>query len=96
MRFVAMFFDALNPSDLDPDLTRAHFEYLAAHSDRITSAGGLRPPEGGAFCGTLWVIEAETAASAIELVENDPYCLAGLRPDRRVFFWNAAPIPAKA
>jgi len=44
MRFVAMFFDALNPSDLDPDLTRAHFEYLAAHSDRITSAGGLRPP----------------------------------------------------
>tara|TARA_R100001143_G_scaffold63226_1_gene69044 strand:- start:978 stop:1268 length:291 start_codon:yes stop_codon:yes gene_type:complete len=96
MRFVAMFFDALDPSDLDPDLTRAHFEYLAAHPDRITSAGGLRPPEGGAFCGTLWVIEADTAADAIELLENDPYCLAELRPDRRVFFWNAAPIPAKA
>lgn len=95
MRFAAMFFDTLTPSDLDPDLTRAHFDYLARHRDRITLAGGLRPPEGGAFCGTLWVIEATSPAEAARLMDEDPYCLAGLRPDRRLFFWNAAPIPAR-
>src|SRR5690606_19200742 len=95
MRFAAMFFDTLTPSEVDPDLTRAHFDYLAQHADRITMAGGLRPPEGGGFCGSLWIVEAQDAASARQLVDNDPYCLAGLRPDRRVFLWNAAPIPAR-
>lgn len=94
MRFAAMFFDTLTPVDLDPDLTRAHFDYLARHRDRITLAGGLRPPAGGAFCGSLWVIEADTAAEAARLMDEDPYCLAGLRPDRRLYHWNAAPIPA--
>lgn len=95
MRFAAMFFDSLTPSELDPDLTRAHFEYLDRHRDRIVLAGGLRPPAGGGFCGTLWVIEAENPVEAERLVDDDPYCLAGLRPDRRLFFWNAAPIPAR-
>lgn len=95
MRFAAMFFDTLAPSEVDPELTRAHFEYLSEHSDRITTAGGLRPPEGGPFCGSLWIIEAEDAAQAKWLVENDPYCLAGLRPNHQIYFWNAAPIPAR-
>ncbi len=95
MRFAAMFFDAITPADLDEELTRAHFDYLALNADRITMAGGLRPPEGGNFCGSLWIVEAESATQAIQLVENDPYCLAGLRPDRQIYFWNAAPIPAR-
>lgn len=94
MRFIALFFDNLTPSALDPDLTAAHFRYLAAHRGAITQAGGLRPPEGGAFCGTLWVIEAESAEAAGRLVDEDPYCLAGLRPERHLYFWNQAPIPA--
>lgn len=93
MRFAAMFFDSLTPTDIDPDLTREHFNYLAQHRDRITLASGLRPPKGGAFCGSLWIIEADTAEAAAQLMDEDPYCLAGLRPDRRMFFWNAAPIP---
>lgn len=95
MRYTAMFFDTITPTNLDPELTTAHFDYLALNADRITMAGGLRPPKGGNFCGSLWVIEAENAEQAIQLVENDPYCLAGLRPNRQIFFWNAAPIPAR-
>ncbi|WP_195759919.1 YciI family protein [Paracoccus sp. S-4012] len=94
MRFAAMFFDDLTPTQLEPELTREHFDYLARHRDRITLAGGLRPPEGGRFCGTLWVIEAETPEDARRLMDEDPYCFAGLRPDRRLYFWNAAPVPA--
>lgn len=94
MRFAAMFFDDLTPSSVDADLTRAHFEYLRDHQAKIVSAGGLRTVEGGPFCGSLWIIEAVDLFEAQRLVEGDPYCLAGLRPDRRVFVWNPAPIPS--
>ena len=91
MRFAALFLDSATPSELDAGLTRAHFEYLGRHAERITMAGGLRPPEGGGFCGSLWVIEAEDEAEARRLVNEDPYCLAGLRPDRKLFRWGEAP-----
>lgn len=95
MRFAAMFFDDLDPPKLDADLTRRHFDYLRDHADSIVSAGGLKTEAGGPFHGSLWVIEAETIEEARRLADEDPYCLAGLRPDRRVFIWNHAPIPRR-
>lgn len=94
MRFAALFIDSVTPDDLAPDLTRAHFDYLAQHADRITMAGGLRPPEGGGFCGSLWVIEAADEAAARRLMDEDPYCLAGLRPNRSLYRWGTAFKPA--
>lgn len=93
MRFVAIFFDDVQPRDIDPALTRAHFDYLAQHRDHITEAGGLRLGPEAPFCGSLWVIEAETLAEARALADGDPYCTAGLRPDIRVLQWNRAPLP---
>lgn len=93
MRFVALFLDDLDPRQIDADLTRRHFDYLRHHADRITDAGGLKSDPAGAFCGSLWVLDAPALDAAIALVDGDPYCLEGLRPDRRVFFWNRAPIP---
>ncbi len=93
MRFAALFFDDLNPAALDADLTKRHFDYLRDNSGAIVSAGGLRAEPGGPFRGSLWVIEAADLAEARRLADEDPYCLAGLRPDRRVFIWNHAPIP---
>lgn len=93
MRFIALFFDDIQPRDLDPALTRAHFDYLAQHRDRITDAGGLRPDAQAPFCGSLWVIEAASLDEARALALGDPYCTAGLRPDTRVLQWNRAPLP---
>ena len=93
MRFAAMFFDDVDPRTLAPDLTRQHFDYLRDHADRIQSAGGLRTEPDGPFRGSLWIIQADTLSEAQRLADEDPYCLAGLRPDRRVFIWNPAPIP---
>jgi uncharacterized protein YciI len=93
MRFVALFLDNVTPDDLPADLSRAHFDYLALHADRITMAGGLRPPEGGGFCGSLWVIEAADETAARHLMDEDPYCLAGLRPNRTLYRWGVAPRP---
>ena len=94
MRFAAMFFDDLTPSSIDAGLTRAHFDYLRDHRTNIVQAGGLRAVEGGPFCGSLWIVEAGSQSEAQALVDGDPYCIAGLRPDRRVFIWYHAPIPS--
>ena len=93
MRFAALFLDSVTPDALDPALTGAHFDYLVQHADRITMAGGLRPSEGGGFCGSLWVIEAEDETAARHLMDEDPYCLAGLRPNRSLYRWGVAPRP---
>lgn len=91
MRFVAIFFDDLQPAAVEPELTRAHFDYLARIGDRLRDAGGMRAHPEAPFCGSLWVIEAEDADEARRLVAADPYCLAGLRPGYRVLQWNKAP-----
>jgi len=91
MRFAALFLDNATPADIDVALTRAHFDYLARHARQITMAGGLRPPEEGGFCGSLWVIEVETEVEAQRLMDEDPYCLAGLRPNRTLYRWGEAP-----
>ena len=93
MRFAALFLDDVQPAQIDAELTRAHFDYLAAHRDRITEAGGLREAAGAPFCGSLWIIEADSLAEAQALAEGHPYCKAGLRPDCRVLHWNRAPLP---
>ncbi|WP_158970390.1 YciI family protein [Chachezhania sediminis] len=93
MRFIALFFDDVQPDQIDAAITKAHFDYLADHADRITDAGGLRPAPGQPFCGSVWVIEADTLAQAQALADGDPYCAAGLRPDYRVLVWGKAPLP---
>jgi uncharacterized protein YciI len=96
MRFAALFFDNINPSSLEPALSKAHFDYLRDFGGMISSAGGLKASADSGFCGSLWVIEADNLDAAKQLVDNDPYCLAGLRPDRTVYIWNHAPITPAA
>ena len=88
MRFAALFLDDLDPRALDAGLTRRHFAYLKAHEHRIVAIGGLKDAPEAPFCGSLWVIEAETLDEARALMDGDPYCAAGLRPERRLFVWN--------
>jgi hypothetical protein len=52
---------------------QAHLEYLREHESEIVIAGGLREEPGGTFVGGLWVLEVDSRARAIELIENDPY-----------------------
>jgi uncharacterized protein len=92
MRYVAIFHDAVDPSRQERELNERHFAYLKSQSDRIVIAGGLRDDFDAPFCGALWIIEATRRAEAIELVERDPYSLAGLWPNYSVFAWGKAPL----
>lgn len=96
MRFIALFLDDIQPSEITPELTKAHFDYLSRHTEQITDAGGLRVDPENPFCGSLWVIEAASTEEAQALADADPYCEAGLRPDYRVLQWNKAPLATRS
>ena len=65
----------------------AHLAFLAAHADRVLTAGVLCR-EGGDAVGELWLLRARSELEARELVEADPYFVQGLR--RTVRVWRYA------
>ena len=93
-RWVAIFED--QPRELSEDVRKtfaqAHFDYLQQHSDRILIGGGLRPDPDAWYCGGLWVLDVETRADAVELVEQDPFFAQGLRKGYQLFVWGKAPF----
>lgn len=93
-RWVAIFED--QPREIGDPIRKdqnqeQHFDYLAAHSDRILIGGGLRPAPGEWYTGGLWVLEVETREEAVALIENDPYFKLGLRKGYRLMVWGKAP-----
>jgi len=73
MRFVVMFEDS--PAMLEVRRAREpdHLRFLEEHQAEILMAGGLREQHGGPYVGGLWVLEVESRARAVELIERDPY-----------------------
>jgi len=66
-----------------------HLAYLEAHFGRILISGGLSPDIGLPPEGGLWIVEAETRAEAVSLIENDPYFVPEFR-SYRLFVWGKA------
>lgn len=71
-----------------------HFDYLARNPE-IQIAGGLRPAPDAWYCGGLWVVDAETRAEVVRLVEADPYHRLGLRSGYQIYVWGKAPCYGK-
>ena len=91
MRWVAIFDDNAGVETIRKEHSAAHFEYLAAHRDRIVLAGGLRTAPGEWYCGGLWILEVDSREEAVTLVEQDPYFTRGLRKGYRLLVWGKAP-----
>jgi len=66
----------------------AHLAWLEAHREQVLVAGALRPAEGGAATGGLWLIEAETAEEARRICVEDPFYVQGLRKSFRLDAWS--------
>ena len=60
-----------------------HLEYLRSHSASILLAGPLLDASGQPN-GSLLVFEVESRGALDEIIENDPYALAGLFASVRV------------
>jgi uncharacterized protein YciI len=90
-RWAAIFTDNPGASAVREAQREAHFDYLARHADRILLAGGLRPGVDEYWSGGLWIIEAETRADAVQLCEEDPFFVHGLRSGYQLALWGRAP-----
>ncbi|MCA0424491.1 MAG: YciI family protein [Proteobacteria bacterium] len=88
-RWVAIFDDQPGMLEIRKQHGAAHLAYLDTQRDRILIAGGLRPESDGAFCGGLWVMEAESRDEAIRLIEQDPYFHPEFRA-YKVLLWGKA------
>jgi uncharacterized protein len=88
-RWVALFDDEPGMMDIRREREPLHLAYLDRHATEIQMAGGLREAPGAAFVGGLWVLEVSTRERAIELIENDPYCVPPLRR-YRLLTWGKA------
>ena len=91
MRWIAFFEDLPDREWIRKEHASAHFDYLAAHQDRIKLAGGLREAPDAWYCGGLWILEVESRDEAVRLVEADPYFTLGLRKGYRLLVWGKAP-----
>ena len=68
------------------DLRDAHVAYAKAHSELLIG-GGLKPDPDAAFCGALWVVEADSKAQVETLIAADPFYI----PEHRrydIFTWG--------
>jgi uncharacterized protein YciI len=90
-RWIVLFEDNADAAWVRKNHAQDHFDYLAAHADRIVIGGGLRPEPDAWWEGGLWVMEVESREEAVGLVEADPYFTLGLRKGYRLALWGKAP-----
>jgi uncharacterized protein len=68
----------------------AHWAYELSIKDKILCAGSLRSDDGVTPIGSLLVLDVETRAEALAIVNADPATKAGLRANMVVRRWNKA------
>jgi hypothetical protein len=68
----------------------AHWAYELSIKHKILCAGSLRSDDGVTPIGSLLVLDVETRAEALAIVNADPATKAGLRTNMVVKRWNKA------
>ncbi|NOE35535.1 YciI family protein [Ruegeria sp. HKCCD7318] len=68
------------------DLRDAHVAYAKAHPELLIG-GGLKPDTDEDFCGALWVVEADSRADVVGLIEKDPFYVPQYR-SFEIFTWG--------
>ena len=88
-RWIAFFTDTPEMLEIRKKRQDQHFDYLRRNASEIRIAGGCREAPGGDFVGGLWVLEVASRERAVELIENDPYYVAGCRT-YKLLVWGKA------
>ncbi|HEX6120632.1 MAG TPA: YciI family protein, partial [Dongiaceae bacterium] len=68
----------------------AHWAYELSIKHKILCAGSLRSDDGMTPIGSLLVLDVQTRAEALTIVNADPITKAGLRTNMVVKRWNKA------
>jgi uncharacterized protein YciI len=74
----------------DRAIMDAHWAYELSIKHKILCAGSLRSDDGVTPIGSLLVLDVDTRAEALAIVNADPATRAGLRTNMVVKRWNKA------
>ncbi len=87
MLFIVLFEDNPEKASMRLQHMKAHLEFLEKNSKNILGAGPLKEANIEGFSGGMWLVEADNAEQARELVEADPFWPTGLRKSAKVLQW---------
>ena len=90
MLFAVIFKDKPNSGELRKSLIAAHVAWLDLHQSIVRIGGSLRSELDQASVGGLWIVEADSKKTILDLIETDPFWMAGLRQSVEIFHWSKA------
>lgn len=90
MLFAVIFTDKPDHGALRAAHLQAHVEWIAEHQDTVLRAGSLRAEPQANPKGGLWIVEAPSKDSILELMQTDPFYACGLRQQIEVLHWSKA------
>ena len=90
MLFAVIFTDKPGHEKLRAEQLSAHIQWVDQHKDVVLVAGSLREEPQDVPRGGLWVVEANSKESVLELMKTDPFYSCGLRQGVEVLHWSKA------
>jgi len=90
MRWIAIFTNKPNTEKLSEQYLQAHLEYFAS-SPEISLAGAITPKGAEHSTGGVWIIKGMEYDQAMELIERDPFFVAGMREKIDLYSYRVAP-----
>ena len=90
MLFAVIFTDKPGHGKLRAEQLNAHIHWVDQHKDVVLVAGSLREEPQDVPRGGLWVVEARSKESVLELMRTDPFYSCGLRQGVEVLHWSKA------
>ena len=90
MLFAVILKDKPDHGALRADQLQAHIQWVDQHKDIVLVAGSLRERPQDVPRGGLWIVEAESKESVLELMKTDPFYVCGLRQQVDVLHWSKA------
>ena len=90
MLFAVIFKDKSNSAELRKSHLTAHIAWLNLHQSVIRIGGSLRTELDQTPVGGLWIVEADSKKTILDLIETDPFWTAGLREGVEIYHWSKA------
>ena len=90
MLFAVLFTDKPEHGALRAEHLQAHIDWVDQHKNVVLVAGSLRIEPQATPKGGLWIVEAESKASVIQIMATDPFYTCGLRQSVELLYWSKA------
>lgn len=90
MLFAVIFTDKPGHGSLRTEHLAAHIQWVDENKNVVLVAGSLRLEPQDTPKGGLWIVEADSKTSVMNIVATDPFYTCGLRQTFEVLHWIKA------